>query len=482
MKKLFVLLLMVSLVIVLPAKVKVGEEVVEKFTTAHPYKGGEILEQIFHWPEAGYIAIHFSQFNLAKGDYVEIANAEGTISYTYKEKGKSVKGGTEAISEFWATHIPGDTAVVTLYSKNKNGGFGFEVDKWVHGYPREQIEIAFFKMENGFEADAGIEAICGTNDKEWAQCYLGTDMYNNAKAVCRLLMNGSSACTGWLLGSEGHVMTNEHCIGSQSTADNTDFEFMAEASCTTNCSSWFACPGTVVADHGTVVQLDSALDYTLVMLPTNVSGTYGYLKMRDTLPTINERIYIPQHPSAYGKQIAVYSTDSHDESGFGEIYTTSATPCSGGPGDIGYYADTEGGSSGSPVIAFDDNLVVALHHCALCPNRGVPIPAIIADLGSNIPADAVEGGTPPEPGPPAAPSNLTGAKDKYSVALSWSDNSNDEDGFKVYKDGGLVATLGANTTSYEVTGLTRKVTYTFQVCAFNDLGTACSTTISVRTR
>ncbi|MCI0470946.1 MAG: trypsin-like peptidase domain-containing protein [Candidatus Aminicenantes bacterium] len=584
MKKVFLVLLVFSLVTLffsnsLPAKIKVGEEVIERTATPHPYNSRMIWEQVFHWPQAGYIAIHFSRFDLAPGDYVEISNAAGTISYTYKGKGKVVRGGKKVISEFWATHIPDDTVIVTLHSKNTKGGWGFEIDKWVHGYERHAIEQSLFTLEN--TGDADIESICGTDDKQWAKCYEGTTMYDEARAVCRLLMNGSSACTGWLVGSEGHVMTNNHCIESQSTADNTDFEFMAEgALCTTNCTGWLACPGTIEADHGTLIKTDTSLDYTLVRLPTNISSTYGYLQLRSTLPIIDERIYIPQHPGAYGKQLAVVSTDSHDQSGYCEIYSTNETPCMAGPGDIGYFADTAGGSSGSPVLAYSDHLVVSLHHCAACPNRGLPIPAIITSLGALIPANAIGGGTvnPPAapsnlaanastcnkidltwtdnsdnessfkierstngvnfseiasvganvtsfsdttaaenttywyrvraynsggysgysntvsattpvcpPAPPAAPTNLAATPGKTTVTLTWTDNSNNETGFRIYRGTSpsalnLINTVGANTTSYLDSGLARRATYYYKVCAYNAYGESCSATIQTKTK
>jgi hypothetical protein len=578
MRKLFSLFVIVMFLVLgsmgLFSQVKVGEAVVEKIETPHPYPGKTTLEYVIHYPDAGYIAIHFSKFDLTKGDVMEISSPDGQFSYTYKEKGKEVRGGEAVLSEFWATHIPGDTAVVRLYSSKRSGGWGFEIDRWVRGYEKDYIEAVL----DGLEEEAQLESICSTDDMEWAKCYEGTTMYDKARAVCRLLMNGSTACTGWLLGSDGHVLTNNHCIGSQSTADNTDFEFMAEgATCTTSCAAWLACPGIVEATSGTLVKTDSSLDYSLVLLPTNVTGTYGYLQFRDTLPTVGERIYIPQHASAWGKQLAVVS----DVDGpYCKIYTTSTTPCSGGPGDIGYYADTAGGSSGSPVLAYSDHLVVSLHHCAACPNRGLPIPSIITHMGSAIPNDAIGGAvvTPPaapsglsanavtcdqidlawtdnsdnESGfkierslngstfseiaavgangtgysdttvnenttywyrvraynsagnsaysntasdttptcpalPPAAPSNLSGTPSKYSVALTWTDNSNNETGFKIYRglsssSLSLVATVGANVTSYNDTGLTRKTRYYYKVCAYNANGESCSAVISVRTK
>jgi PKD repeat protein len=444
------------------AKIKVGEEVLEKFETSHPYeaKKGVQYEQTFHYPNAGYIAIHFNAFDLAKGDYVEISSPDGKYVRKIKDKGKEIKGGRATITEFWATHVPGDTAIVRLISKNKKSAYGFSIDKWVRGYEAGYIEAAL----SGEEEISKGEAVCSVDDKEWAKCYEGTTMYNKSKAVCRLLINGSSACTGWLLGSQGHVMTNNHCIGTASDAANTDFEFMAEgATCGTSCASWGACPGTVEASSASFIQTDSALDYTLVLLPTNLTGTYGYMQFRATLPDLDERIYIPQHPSAWGKQLAV---NSDTDGPYAKIYSTNEPGCSGGPGDIGYYADTAGGSSGSPVLGYDDNLVVALHHCANCPNRGVPIPSIISDLGANLPANAIGDNIPTDPPVADFTSDVTVVQ--VGSAVSFSDlSTNSPDQWSWSFPGGSPSSSTSQnpTVTYNTVG-----TYSVTLTATNSIG------------
>jgi hypothetical protein len=476
MRKLLLFVMLMVLTLGLYSQpIQVGDEIAERFETPHPYKGrGVVFEQVFHNPGSGYLALHFSAFDLRPGDSVEISSPDGRFSYTYREKGKVVRGGQEVLSNFWATHIAGDTTIVRLHSNSRKGGWGFVIDKWVAGYEAHIIEALLTGME-----DADVEAICSSDDKEWAKCYEGTTMYDKGRAVARLLMNGSSACTGWLVGSEGHVMTNNHCVGSQSTASNTDFEFMAEGSCTTNCSGWLACPGTVEASSGTLIKTNSALDYSLILLPTNETSTYGYLQLRDTLPTIGERIYIVQHPGAWGKQLAVWSDV---DGGYCNVYSTSSPPCTGGPGDIGYYCDTAGGSSGSPVLAYTDHLVVSLHHCANCPNRGLPIPDIISDLGGLIPNDAIGGGPPPDP--PAAPTGLSAnAAACDQIDLAWTDNADNESGFRIERstDGvnfGEIDTVGANVTAYSDTTVAESTTYWYQVRAYNGAGNSAYSNIA----
>ena len=77
---------------------------------------------------------------------------------------------------------------------------------------------------------------------------------------------------------------------------------------------------------------------------------------------------------------------------------------------------------------------------------------------------------------PQAPTNLTGvAISSISISLSWTDNSNNETGFKIERktEGGtytVISTVPANSTSYTDTGLQHSTTYYYRVFAYNSYG------------
>jgi hypothetical protein len=76
----------------------------------------------------------------------------------------------------------------------------------------------------------------------------------------------------------------------------------------------------------------------------------------------------------------------------------------------------------------------------------------------------------------AAPSNLTAtAVGSRRIALSWSDNSAGESGFKIERSinsrpFSQIATVGANVTTFFHTGLRRGRTFTYRVRAYNSSG------------
>lgn len=83
---------------------------------------------------------------------------------------------------------------------------------------------------------------------------------------------------------------------------------------------------------------------------------------------------------------------------------------------------------------------------------------------------------PPEPPIPERPGNLTSqALSETEIEITWEDNSANEKGFRVYRDGELIATLGPNMTNYTDTGLVGGRTYTYTVRAYNETGELAAT-------
>ena len=347
--------------------------------------GGVVWQETLSVPGASYIAPHFSRFALPKGADLIVRSPDNSRSWTYTGFGKSDKLMEDG---FWGIHINGDVAILELRAKGPVPAEAVVVDSIGHGYPSTDLGSIPFKTGYLFEEPI-TKSLCGADNMKWAQCYQSSEptAYARGRAVVRLLTqksNGGFLCTGWLVGDEGHMMTNNHCISTQQHADNTTYEFMAEGSCSTNCPQ-LACPGVIEANSATLVRTTASLDYSLLKLPTNPSGTHGFLQLRSSGPVLNERMYIVQHPSGKGKRIALESTDSSNPSGFCEVDAVNMPSCVSN--EIGYRCDTEGGSSGSPVLGYGDHCVIAIHNCGGCNNGGVPMDRIVADLGSQVPAD-----------------------------------------------------------------------------------------------
>jgi len=371
------------------AQVVVGYHHPYQMETPHPYRTGvpdgePVSRHIIHHEGATYIAVHFERFDLGPGDSVVISSVDDPYSFTFTGKGVLEMGA------FWATHVYGDTAVVELLSDSTAPGFGYVIDKYSAGFlplgPMEQDE----------------ESLCGADDKDHVICWADSEpvAYDRTRAVAALLAHLDlddpgldRFCTGSLVSCGGLLLTNQHCVPGAVTAANTTFEFMAEA---LNCgdpnppegrppnSTDPPYPG-IRFTGGIQVASDVDLDYSLIQVNGNPHLLFGSLAIENRSPIVDERIYIPQHPLGRGKQFGIESTHATDPSGFCEVFSLNESGCEGRPGpDVGYFCDTNYGSSGSPVLAYDVHRIVALHHCGRCPNRAVPIPPILGEIQAQI--------------------------------------------------------------------------------------------------
>ena len=111
------------------------------------------------------------------------------------------------------------------------------------------------------------------------------------------------------------------------------------------------------------------------------------------------------------------------------------------------------------------------------PATATPFPVTQQNTKTGMPP--IGGIQAPAAGPIADPSNFHGtgpmATSSTTIDLSWIDNSNNEDNFRICRKGKGVAAynpstivvLPANTTKYHATGLDPETTYTFGLAASN---------------
>ncbi|GAB9471685.1 hypothetical protein Gpo141_00008887 [Globisporangium polare] len=349
--------------------------------------------------------LHFAYFNLPPDDYVIVHTTKDlplglnqTNSFTYR--------GDEVHTAFFAGTLRTDAITVELVTSKAAEPStpmlckGFVVDK-LHYVGRTESIVA-------------NEEVCGADNSKEAACFNSEKGKAKASgAVIRLLIHkdtGSFFCTGWLVGCEGHAITNNHCISTQAHASSTEFEFNARgALCSDNCETPLGCPGTVRAHSSTLILANSDLDYALVKLDINLSLEYGYLTMRESGAIMSEEIYIPQHPSGWGMRIA-----AKDDNGIGVVTSLTMGGCA--VNQVAYNLDTRAGSSGSPVIAANDNNVVALHHCGGCPNTAINSNKIVADLRARNLLPKCASDQDLTPAPTAAPTPDPAATPKPSTA------------------------------------------------------------------
>lgn len=220
---------------------------------------------------------------------------------------------------------------------------------------------------------ANFLSVCGKDQTNEIKCFYGSRrIYKNGKAVLRTRKGKSSHCTAWLVGDEGHVLTNYHCAKTVDEAESLRFEAMAEGRwCRSDCRTELGCKGKFI--HTKPLQFIATggsrdNDWTLLRVPKEnrekVLAKYGYARIRASGPVAGEQVYVIGHPNGYGKRISYL--DGNDVLKI--LSTTENTSC--GTSEVIYRADTDEGSSGSPVFGAKDGLVVAMHHCGGCEEDG----------------------------------------------------------------------------------------------------------------
>ncbi|TDO39930.1 trypsin-like peptidase [Paractinoplanes brasiliensis] len=332
------------------------------------YLGGRPRKETFRYPGASYVKLHFSRIALLPGDYVTVANADGTESYRYDAPENS------ADSDRWAMSVTGDTAVLEVHRGAPDllglgrlaGGLGVDVDRVARGYSRTEQGRQPERQLTAPGRTGREESVCGSDTSADAVCYRSSDpvAYTKSKAIARLLINGTELCTGWRVGTQNRMLTNNHCFTSSSEAYDTEVWFNYQCA---RCGGYDVYQPTKVWG-AQVIATDRTYDFTLFTVDKFASiEKFGHLSLDTRRPAKGQQLYVPQHPAGEPTRIA---GSLGEKAGNCSVVDPGYDGYASGS-DVAYFCDTEGGSSGSPVLSRATNKVVALHHFGGCPNSGV---------------------------------------------------------------------------------------------------------------
>jgi len=187
-----------------------------------------------------------------------------------------------------------------------------------------------------------------------------------AQSVCRISTEvplGTAFGSGFLVGSRNYIMTNNHVLPDVESAESASVEFDYDQD---------------TVEYQVSLRPDiffitsEELDFTIVASdPSTLPSTIEAVKIPKNkhLITRNERVNIVQHPQGRRKEIAI-----HDNT-VTYVYDKA----------IRYTADTEGGSSGSPVFNNEWQLC-ALHHAGWknddgsATNEGIRVSVLVEHL------------------------------------------------------------------------------------------------------
>jgi lysyl endopeptidase len=335
--------------------------------------------QVLTHPGAQYVKVHFDSLRLAAGESVTVASEDGSESYTYRSdptitgRAGNADFTTDGARGFWAMSVEGDTAIVTLNTSRRAGSEVASIDKFWRGYTEAEIDAQ----------NPAIESVCSTDARRDVVCYQTSHPteYAKANAVARTLSNGSLHCTAWRVGNTNRMLTNNHCIASQSELNGIEAQF--DYQCAT-CGGNNPITPTKVSGatmYETSGDGGSGLDYTVFSVNNfETIQSFGTLYLDPRAPVAGERIYIVGHGDGDPQELSLYNNTQGQTSDYCTV-NNATTP--GATHNFDYMCDTSGGSSGSPVFSADHK-VIGLHHLGGCPNEAAKISLVYAEISDLI--------------------------------------------------------------------------------------------------
>ncbi|MEW7009282.1 trypsin-like serine peptidase [Lentilitoribacter sp. EG35] len=318
-------------------------------------------------PGAKMVQLKISDITYDADDFfqIEIINHSGAVLQTLTAESIGVS------TSVWTDLSVGQSIGLYVYG-NRKGSLSFTI---------EQIS---FDREG-----RTLESVVGTDDREHLYKYNGDflDVAERARGsvaklsflVKRQQGTVRETCTGFLIDND-LLMTNQHCVADQERCDTTKVIFGYAY------DQAGRIPGMEQYSCTKVESVDDDHDMALLRIEGKPGLRWGTLAFSPTAPKSGQAVFILQHPAGEAKQISALGCEVAEAISPGRAEQT----------DFSHRCDTLGGSSGSPVIDKNGD-VVGLHHWGRTSfgtysqvNRAVRAEKIVPIITSFLPTTSNE--------------------------------------------------------------------------------------------
>ncbi len=317
---------------------KIESEMVYSRNLLSEYPGDRV--KVFQFKEAGSLSIRaeFVSENLPEETIIVVRSDDGSEKYIYANK-----------KDLWETMtISGDAMSVE-----------------VHLPKGSDYSSASLILKRIFYTPyvPQTKAIIGESDeRQRLACYkdLNGDMYNHGLSSVHMRMGRFGS--GSILGKDNLFLTNRHVVSTAESVKNGEIWLNWSHS---NCDEQDNKEKNPIKIQGDkLLAVGESNDYSLLTADSfdfkygNIKRLFGGLAISKHTPAVGEPLYIPQYGN--GGIRPAYIADK--ESGV-------ACELTEGGDDFYHNCDTQGGSSGSPVLSQNSHELVGLHYAATPGNN-----------------------------------------------------------------------------------------------------------------